>query len=111
MQDAFKWVQKNGGLCASSAYLYHSSPTKQGWCAEDPCTAVQNTALAKFVAVGPTEAALTEAVALTPVAVAIEGLQVRRRCCKSADMARPACSLYICVLCLRRVRSSSTSLA
>jgi cathepsin L/cathepsin P/cathepsin R len=78
MQDAFAWIKKNGGICSDSAYSYNGSASKQGRCAQSgtQCANVNSTKLVNVVTVAPTEAALTEAVARTPVSVAIEGLKV-----------------------------------
>jgi C1A family cysteine protease len=76
IDNAFKWTQKNGGLCTEAGYPYVSGTTqKRGTC---------NTACAKNTKVAPvgytdvtknSDSALMSALNLNPVSVAIEADQ------------------------------------
>jgi C1A family cysteine protease len=76
MDNAFKWVQKNGGICSEAAYPYTSGTTKK----EGTC----NTSCAKDAAVAPKsytdvkkndDNAMMTALAKQPVSIAIEADQ------------------------------------
>jgi len=70
MDNAFGWIQKNGGLCQETGYAYTGS---KGTCSKASCDQV---ALApQHTDVAQTEAALAAAVAQQPVSIAIEADQ------------------------------------
>jgi C1A family cysteine protease len=71
MNNAFAWIQKNGGICQESDYPYHAV---RGTC-QTNCSKVAGSAPTKWTQVGTSEDALAAAVAQQPVAVAIEADQ------------------------------------
>jgi cathepsin L len=71
MDNAFAWIEQNGGLCKEQDYPYHAVTST---CKKN-CTVVPGSAPSKFTDVGHTEAAMAAAVAQQPVAVAIEADQ------------------------------------
>jgi len=75
MDNAFSWIEKNGGLCTEESYPYESGRGKVGFCEKTNCKIVPDSAPRKFVDVPQTEEALMDAVAQQPVAVAIEADQ------------------------------------
>jgi len=72
MDNAFEWVEKNGGLCSEDAYPYTG---KQQTCRSWSCKTVHGSNPVAWVDVEPSEKALMEAIAKQPVAVAIEADQ------------------------------------
>ncbi len=77
MDNAFTWVQKNGGLCTEIDYPYISGVTKtSGSCQRDRCEPVEGTAPIKYVDVtANSDAAMMTALSMQPVSVAIEADQ------------------------------------
>jgi len=75
MDDAFKWVEDNGGLCTLEDYEYVSGSGSTGACKKE-CTNDPNVAPKSYndVKTGST-AALMSALAQQPVAIAIEADQ------------------------------------
>ena len=71
MDDAFQWIQKQGGLCSESDYPYHSGTGNSGSCAKK-CQPVKGSQVKSYVDVNATESELKAAVAKQPVAIAIE---------------------------------------
>lgn len=72
MQQTFKWMQMNGGLCLLSDYPYVSGTTAEEQAVCLPCPVVPGTAPEKWITVrrnSMTE--LQEAVAAQPVSVAV----------------------------------------
>ncbi|CAK9036399.1 Senescence-specific cysteine protease SAG39 (Cysteine proteinase SAG39) (Protein SENESCENCE-ASSOCIATED GENE 39) [Durusdinium trenchii] len=77
MDNADRWIMKNGGLCAEEDYPYVSGAGRAPHtCKKDGCTSVEGSAPTKFVDVQHTEGSLEEAVAKQPVSVAIEADQM-----------------------------------
>jgi C1A family cysteine protease len=76
MDNAFSWIDKNGGLCTESAYPYTSGTTKTaGTCAET-CSVVKGSKITKFVDVTPkSDSDMMAALAQQPVSIAIEADQ------------------------------------
>jgi len=72
MDNAFKWIKQNGGLCSESDYPYTAA--KSMFC-KKTCTVVPGTHVTSFTDVGTNEAALASAVDNQPVSVAIEADQ------------------------------------
>jgi C1A family cysteine protease len=72
MDDAFQWVEKNGGLCADEFYPYSSGQGVRGTC-NTSCTPVLESTPTKYTDVeANSEQALMSAVAQQPVSVAIQ---------------------------------------
>lgn len=72
MDDAFTWVEKNGGLCTLEDYSYTSGTGSTGECLTT-CTNVEEVAPKSYKDVKPESVkALMSAVAQQPVAIAIE---------------------------------------
>jgi len=74
MDNAFKWVQDNGGLCKESDYPYVSGDKEVPSC-KTSCKIVSGSAPSKYTDVDSTETALMKAVSGQPVSVAIEADQ------------------------------------
>jgi C1A family cysteine protease len=76
MDNAFSWIEKNGGLCTESAYPYTSGTTKTAGTCAKTCSDVADSVIAKFVDVAPgSDAAMMAALAQQPVSIAIEADQ------------------------------------
>ena len=76
MDNAFTWIEKNGGLCTESAYPYNSGTTKSpGTCSKD-CTNVDGSKISKFVDVSKnSDNAMMDALSKQPVSIAIQADQ------------------------------------
>ena len=75
MDDAFAWVEKNGGLCTEEDYQYTSGSGSTGSCIKS-CTNVKEVTPKSYNDVKVDSVpALMSAVALQPVAIAIEADQ------------------------------------
>jgi len=73
MDNAFKYVIANKGLCSEADYPYHARDQK---CASSSCTSVTGSAIKSYTDVTKnSEDSLKNAVALKPVAVAVEADQ------------------------------------
>jgi C1A family cysteine protease len=74
MDNAFSWINKNNGICTEATYPYVSGTTKtEGTCDESKCTKDVNSIPASYVDVEKnSDAAMMSALALGPVAIAIE---------------------------------------
>lgn len=76
MDNAFSWIEKNGGLCSETDYPYVSGTTTTNGACQTTCTAVKNSQIKSFVDVKPSsDTAMMTALSLQPVAVAIEADQ------------------------------------
>jgi len=71
MDNAFKWIEKNGGLCTEKDYAYTA---KDGVC-QKTCSEVQGSTIQKYTDVRATDAAMMAALSQQPVSVAIEADQ------------------------------------
>lgn len=76
MDNAFKWIKGNGGLCTESAYPYVSGTTKTAGNCETDCQLVENSRITSFVDV-PTssDSAMMDALQVNPISVAIQADQ------------------------------------
>ena len=74
MDNAFSWIQKNGGLCTEDAYPYISQTGKTQAC-QTLCSVVPNTQIKSWVDIPSTDQALMTAIAQQPVSIAIEADQ------------------------------------
>jgi len=72
MDNAFGWIEKNGGLCTEDDYRY----TGTGGMCKKSCKLVDGSAPTKFTDVGHTDKDLMAALAQQPVSVAIEADQL-----------------------------------
>merc|ERR1740138_1634242 len=70
MDNAFEWIQKNGGICSEESYPYTSGAGTTGTCKKG-CTPVV-TVTGHVDVPAKDEDALKKAVAQQPVSVAIE---------------------------------------
>ena len=76
MDNAFNWIEKNGGLCTEEDYPYVSGTTKTGGTCQTECTVVDNSVVKSFVDVSKSsDQKMMEAVSQQPVSVAIEADQ------------------------------------
>jgi C1A family cysteine protease len=76
MDNAFAWIEKNGGLCAERDYPYVSGTTKTGNTCQTNCEVVIKSGIKEFVDVFPSsEDAMKTAVVERPVSIAVEADQ------------------------------------
>jgi C1A family cysteine protease len=76
MDNAFSWIDKNGGLCTESAYPYTSGTTKTAGTCTETCSVVKGSKITKFVDVTPkSDSDMMAALAQQPVSIAIEADQ------------------------------------
>jgi len=76
MDNAFAWIEKNGGLCAESEYPYTSGTTKAAGTCEKTCEVVKNSEVVSFTDVpAKSDPDMMEAVSNQPVSVAIQADQ------------------------------------
>ena len=71
MDNAFSWIQKNGGLCSEETYPYIS----ESQACQTTCSVVPKSQIQSWVDVQPTDQALMTAIAQQPVSIAIEADQ------------------------------------
>ncbi len=75
MDNAFQWIEKQGGLCTEDNYPYVSAEGNNPSCSIK-CTPVNGSKPLKYVDTPPTSVGLQTGVAQQPVAVAIEADQM-----------------------------------
>jgi C1A family cysteine protease len=76
MDNAFSWIEKNGGLCTEAAYPYVSGTTQTAGTCQTSCSVVANSKVASFSDVpANSDADMMAALAQQPVSVAIEADQ------------------------------------
>ena len=76
MDNAFSWIDKNGGLCTEGAYPYTSGTTKTAGTCEKTCTTVEGSKIVNFVDVSAnSDTAMMTALSQQPVSIAIEADQ------------------------------------
>lgn len=76
MDDAFAWVQGNGGICEEADYPYTSGTTADSGSCIAGCAVVSGSSPVSWVDVTPGSVAdMESAVALTPVSIAIQANQ------------------------------------
>jgi len=77
MDDAFQWIQDNGGLCSEDDYPYTSGNGVTGTCQSSSCSVVSGSQVTGYTDVTEnSESALQDAVYSTPVSVAIQANQL-----------------------------------
>jgi len=74
MDNAFGWIESNGGICSEDDYPYTSSGGTAASC-KNTCTAVSGSTPTKYTDVSKSETALMSAVEKQPVSIAIEADQ------------------------------------
>ena len=76
MDNAFTWIQKNGGLCEESDYPYTSGVTKTVGKCETSCLEISNSKITDFLDVPPSsDNSMMNALSKQPVSIAIEADQ------------------------------------
>jgi len=76
MDNAFSWIEKNGGLCTESAYPYNSGTTKTGGSCDTTCVVVEGSEVKDFVDVkSSSDEAMMTALSQQPVSIAIQADQ------------------------------------
>ena len=76
MDNAFKWISKNGGICAEVDYPYFSGETMTNGACQKSCSEVMNTDIKSYVDVIPSsDDEMMSALSKQPVSVAIQANQ------------------------------------
>ena len=76
MDNAFSWIEKNGGLCTEEAYPYTSGTTRSPGTCENTCESVEGSEVVSFKDVAKnSDEAMMEALAQQPVSIAIQADQ------------------------------------
>ena len=76
MDNAFAWIQSNGGLCTESDYPYVSGETKTGGTCLKSCSVDSGSKITGFIDVSPSsDNAMMSALVKQPIAIAIEADQ------------------------------------
>lgn len=76
MDNAFNWIEKNGGLCLESDYKYVSGNSKKATSCDTSCSIVKDSALSGYIDVSPnSDEAMMEALSKQPVSIAIQADQ------------------------------------
>jgi C1A family cysteine protease len=73
MDNAFSWINKNGGLCSESSYPYVSGVTKTGGTCQKTCSNIKNSQVVGFYDIPPrSDELMMSALVKQPVSIAIE---------------------------------------
>lgn len=76
MDNAFLWIQKNGGLCEEKDYPYTSGLTKTANACQTSCIEISNSKISNFVDISSSsDNAMMSALSKQPVSIAIEASQ------------------------------------
>lgn len=76
MDNAFSWIEKNGGLCSESDYPYVSGTTKTEGTCQSSCAINKKSLITEYVDVTPSsDNAMMTALSQQPVSIAIEADQ------------------------------------
>jgi C1A family cysteine protease len=76
MDNAFSWIQKNGGLCEEKDYPYTSGLTKTANTCQTSCLEISNSKVNNFVDISASsDNAMMSALSKQPVSIAIEASQ------------------------------------
>jgi C1A family cysteine protease len=77
MDNAFNWIDKNGGLCTEADYPYVSGTTKSGGTCQDTCSLVKDSQVLSYYDVEPSsDDEMMKALTQQPVSVAIQADQL-----------------------------------
>ena len=98
MDNAFKYIEKNGGLCTEADYPYVSGETthQHFLCLQKNCKVVADSTPRNYSDVQvDSEAALMSAVSLQPVSIAIEADQKDFQLYKSGDSLCLICTNFL----------------
>merc|ERR1719305_1512207 len=90
MDNAFTWVTKNGGLCTESSYPYTAGKGTRGTC-KTSCSTVSNSAPHGHKDVAGNDGAMSSALEIGPVSVAIEADKSAFQLYKSGVLSSDAC--------------------
>ena len=100
MDNAFSWIQKNGGLCTEAAYPYTSGTTKTEGTCTTTCTVNKNAAPKSFTDVTKnSDSAMMSALAQQTVSIAIEADQKDFQLYKSGALRLFSPSSLFSLLC------------
>ena len=72
MDNAFSWIEKNGGLCYEEDYEYVSGDTRAPGVCEKSCEVDEKSEIKSYTDVKSSDEAMMEALMKQPVSVAIE---------------------------------------
>ena len=76
MDNAFKWIEKNNGLCLEADYPYTSGTTKSAGTCENTCSVVSDSDIQSYHDVdAKSDSAMMSALAQQPVSIAIQADQ------------------------------------
>jgi C1A family cysteine protease len=76
MDNAFTWIQKNGGLCTESEYPYVSGTTQKSGDCQTTCSSLPGSDIKSYTDVPPSsDDSMMSALAQQPVSIAIEADQ------------------------------------
>lgn len=90
MDNAFSWINKNGGLCTEDSYPYVSGNGPTGQACQKTCTLVSGSKIQKYIDVqNNNDNAMMSALVVGPVSVAIEADQREFQLYKSGVFTAP----------------------
>ena len=76
MDNAFTWIEKNGGLCSEASYPYTSGVSQTSGACATKCSNIINSKVLDFTDVSPSsDNSMMGALSLQPVSIAIEADQ------------------------------------
>ena len=76
MDNAFKWIKNNDGLCSEDSYPYVSGDTKKPGTCETTCDNIKNSKISNYVDVQKSsDSSMMEALMQQPVSIAIQADQ------------------------------------
>ena len=75
MDNAFKWIEKNGGLCTEEEYPYTSGTTRKSGTCDNSCEIYPNSKVSGIVDVRQGDSYMMDALKKQPVSIAIQADQ------------------------------------